>query len=171
MSHRLEYYIEYLQVLSVALTDTFGTPAFLEAFRQPVPQQIRATIKCSDSASSHNTDSAKNMKNVDKREAGNPASAKTSDKGWPTYADIFRGVRQDSGDPEDFIRLMQNFYKDEGISDSKVIVFSDALNTELCLRYKAAAEVAGFQPTFGIGTFLTSMFSFDIFIQQKINDC
>lgn len=158
-----------MQVLSVALTDTFGTPAFLEAFRQPIPQQIRATTKSSDSASSRNTVSAKNMEDVDKREAGNPASAKTSNKKWPTYADIFRGVRQDSGDPEDFIRMMQNFYKDEGISDNKVIVFSDALNTELCLRYKSAAEAAEFQPTFGIGTFLTSMFSFEIYVQLKVD--
>lgn len=42
------------------------------------------------------------------------------------------------------------------MQEKKVIVFSDSLNIERCLEYKAAAEQAGFQPSFGIGTFLTS---------------
>ena len=102
-----------------------------------------------------------NMEIVEKREAGNPVSTKLPVQSNPTYAEIFGGIRQDSGDPEDFIQLMQRFYKDEGISGRKTVVFSDALNTELCLRYKAAAEAAGFQPTFGVGTFFTSMLSFN----------
>lgn len=73
-----------------------------------------------------------------------------------TYAQVFTGVRQDSGDPLNFIKLMRDFYDEQGIKDKKTIVFSDSLNIELCLKYKAAAEAQGFQPTFGVGTFLTS---------------
>jgi nicotinate phosphoribosyltransferase len=69
---------------------------------------------------------------------------------------VFTGVRQDSGDPLDFIKMMRNFYDQEGVTDKKTIVFSDSLNIELCFKYKAAAEAEGFQPTFGVGTFLTS---------------
>ena len=52
--------------------------------------------------------------------------------------------------------MMRDFYDSEGITDKKTIVFSDSLNIELCLEYMQAAEEAGFIPTFGIGTFLTS---------------
>jgi len=51
---------------------------------------------------------------------------------------------------------MREFYDKEGIKDKKTIVFSDSLNIDLCFKYKAAAEAEGFQPTFGVGTFLTS---------------
>ena len=64
-------------VLSIALTDTFGTPAFLKAFTRPAPK-------------SHTTDS------ID----------------WtnPSYAQIFTGTRQDSGDPLEFVQMMRTFY-------------------------------------------------------------
>ena len=103
-------------VLGIALTDTFGTPAFLRAFKNKVPSS--ATGK--------------------------------------TYAQVYTGVRQDSGDPLDFIKMMREFYDQEHIKDRKTIIFSDSLNIDLCLKYKAAAEAQGFQPTFGVGTFLTS---------------
>ena len=83
-----------------------------------------------------------------------PPKGETS--GEKTYAHVFTGVRQDSGDPLNFIKLMRDFYDEQGIKDKKIIVFSDSLNIELCLKYKAAAEAQGFQPTFGVGTFLTS---------------
>lgn len=73
-----------------------------------------------------------------------------------TYAKAFAGVRQDSGDPAGFVKMMRDFYDGLGIKEKKTIVFSDSLNIELCLEYKQAAEEAGFQPTFGVGTFLTS---------------
>lgn len=107
-------------VLGIALTDTFGTPAFLRAFKNELPQgKVGATSR-------------------------------------KTYAQVFAGVRQDSGDPMDFIKMMREFYDKEGIKDKKTIVFSDSLNLDLCFKYKAAAEAQGFQPTFGVGTFLTS---------------
>ena len=113
-------------VLGIALTDTFGTPAFLQAFKSELPD---GTI-----------------------EKGNQESSQSR----KTYAQVFTGVRQDSGDPLEFIKIMREFYDKEGIKEKKTIVFSDSLNLDLCFKYKAAAEAQGFQPTFGVGTFLTS---------------
>ncbi|KAF1951675.1 nicotinate phosphoribosyltransferas-like protein [Byssothecium circinans] len=123
----LEYWTETFGegVLAIALTDTFGTPAFLKAFKQPVPKSTTA-------------DGVKKPKK--------------------TYADVFTGVRQDSGDPLDFVKMMRQFYDEHGIKEKKTIVFSDSLNIDLCLKYKAAAEKEGFQPTFGVGTYLTNDF-------------
>lgn len=109
-------------VLGIALTDTFGTPSFLDAFKQKILT---------------------------------PSGAAAGDR---SYAQVFTGVRQDSGDPLEFIKLMRSFYDQQGIKDKKTVVFSDSLNLELCLKYKAAAEAAGLQPTFGVGTFLTNDF-------------
>ena len=118
--------------LSIALTDTFGTPEFLKSFNLPVQ-----TV-----------------------EGGQPAEAfKKSDGATKTYAELFMGVRQDSGDPTEFTRLMRKYYDTAGITDKKVIVFSDSLNIDRCLEYKKAAEDLGFQPTFGVGTFLTNDFT------------
>jgi nicotinate phosphoribosyltransferase len=115
-------------VLGIALTDTFGTPAFLRAFKNELPKGVTGT------------------ENAEKSQVPK------------TYAQVFAGVRQDSGDPLEFIRLMREFYDKEGIKEKKTIVFSDSLNLDLCFKYKAAAEAQGFQPTFGVGTFLTSMY-------------
>ena len=101
-------------ILGIALTDTFGTNAFLKAFSKP---------------------------------AGKGDSK--------TYAQLFKGVRQDSGDPKTFIDMMREYYDGQGIG-SAAIVFSDSLNIDLCLEYKQIAEEQNFQPSFGIGTFLTS---------------
>lgn len=75
-----------------------------------------------------------------------------------TYAEIFTGVRQDSGDPEGFVKTMRDFYESCGITSKKTIVFSDSLDVDRCLEYKNAAEAAGFQASFGVGTFLTNDF-------------
>ncbi|KAF8446504.1 Quinolinate phosphoribosyl transferase [Terfezia claveryi] len=80
-----------------------------------------------------------------------------------TYAEIYTGVRQDSGDPKGFVLMMKTFYTDlEKETGRKVgrktIVFSDSLNVDLCLRYKTCAEENGFATSFGVGTFLTNDF-------------
>ncbi|KAK8101330.1 uncharacterized protein PG998_007256 [Apiospora kogelbergensis] len=117
-------------VLGIALTDTFGTPAFLRAFSNPI-QYLPGT-----------------------------PNAPATDEGSvspQTYAEAFAGVRQDSGDPAEFVKVMRKFYDSQGIK-SKTIVFSDSLNIEKCIEYKKVSEEAGFQPTFGVGTFLTNDF-------------
>ncbi|KAJ6018189.1 Nicotinate phosphoribosyltransferase [Penicillium sp. IBT 35674x] len=109
-------------VLGIALTDTFGTPAFLDAFRKPIKTPV-------ESASS---------------------------QPLKTYAQTYTGVRQDSGDPSNFIKMVREFYDREGITDKKTVVFSDSLNIESCLEYKTLADEAGFTPSFGVGTFFTN---------------
>ena len=104
--------------LSIALTDTFGMPQFLQCFRK----------MCA---------------------AASPPRP---------YAEIFAGVRQDSGDPVEFVRLMRRFYDSVGVQDRKVVVFSDSLDVEKCLQHKQAAEAHGFATSFGVGTFLTNDF-------------
>lgn len=118
-------------VLGIALTDTFGTRAFLEAFKKPIkylPGTPNVPVANADTAS--------------------PRS----------YAEVFAGVRQDSGDPTDFVKMMRKFYNDQGIKDKKTMVFSDSLDIEKCIEYRKVSEAAGFQPTFGVGTFLTNDF-------------
>jgi nicotinate phosphoribosyltransferase len=107
-------------VLGIALTDTFGTPAFLKAFAKPLPN-------------------------------GSGRS----------YAESFAGVRQDSGDPEEFVKMMREFYDKLGIGE-KTIIFSDSLNVEKSKRYNDFAKSHNFYPSFGIGTFFTSMHSFPV---------
>lgn len=144
-------------VLGIALTDTFGTPTFLKAFQKQMPAVTtaipgRATTLASAAAST-NIDAVQSMASTEPPMQaplnGNPSPPKT-------YAEVFTGVRQDSGDPLEFVRMMRDFYDKQGIRDKKTIVFSDSLNLELCFKYKLAAEEAGFQPTFGVGTFFTS---------------
>lgn len=147
-------------VLSIALTDTFGTPAFLRAFKKQIPNVTTAlpggSTTLPSAAASTNNDAVQTMASTEP-----PIQAPLDGKAGPrrTYAEVFTGVRQDSGDPLDFIKMMREFYDQEGIKDAKTIVFSDSLNLDLCFKYKAAAEAQGFQPTFGVGTFLTSAYS------------
>jgi nicotinate phosphoribosyltransferase len=117
-------------VLGIALTDTFGTENFLKAFAKPaqVSSGAEAVVQAPG----------------------------TSEEKPKTYAEIFTGTRQDSGDPEDFIKRMAKFYSEQGITEKKTVVFSDSLNIEKCLQYKAHAEAAELVPSFGVGTFFTS---------------
>lgn len=118
--------------LGIALTDTFGTPEFLRAFSSPV----RGIPD------------------------GYPEETfKRADGTMKTYAEVFDGVRQDSGDPAEYTKQLREFYDSQGITEKKKLVFSDSLNIERCLEYKKIAEDLGFQPTFGVGTFLTNDFT------------
>ncbi|KAI9681983.1 MAG: nicotinate phosphoribosyltransferase [Caeruleum heppii] len=150
-------------VLGIALTDTFGTPAFLEAFRRPLPDHTTAALGGAATLSSTAASSTMPVTGS-LSETNPPIQAPISSEPdhhhseKRSYAQVFAGVRQDSGDPAGFIKLMREFYDQEGIKDKKTIVFSDSLNIELCVEYMQEAEDAGFQPTFGVGTFLTNDF-------------
>ena len=126
----LKYWLECYGegTLGIALTDTFGTPDFLKTFSKPVPLP-------SDRM---------------------PAETWLDGEARP-YADVFTGVRQDSGDPERFVDTMSKYYAEMGV-EKKRIVFSDALNVEKCVRYRKAAEERNLVPSFGIGTHLTSTY-------------
>lgn len=140
-------------VLGIALTDTFGTPEFLKAFNQPIENLPDAAP-----ATEHRRSVADDFITVSKDLLAKTGLVEGSPKP-KTYAEVFTGVRQDSGDPKDFVKTMRGFYDGAGVKDKKVIVFSDSLNIERCLEYKQVAEDAGFQPTFGVGTFLTNDFT------------
>ncbi|KAF2151931.1 nicotinate phosphoribosyltransferase [Myriangium duriaei CBS 260.36] len=112
--------------LSIALTDTFGTPAFLEAFKKPASLDYSTKVVA-------------------------PTAS-------PSYAEVFTGTRQDSGDPAEFVKLVKKFYDGQGISERKTVVFSDSLDVEKCIEYKRITEDAGLTPSFGIGTFFTNDF-------------
>ncbi|TVY91763.1 putative nicotinate phosphoribosyltransferase [Lachnellula willkommii] len=132
-------------VLGIALTDTFGTPVFLESFKQPIPR----TTTTGPGALSED---------VRTPEAPSKTSLDKVDGKAKTFADVFAGVRQDSGDPADFVKIMRQFYDEQGIKDKKTIVFSDSLNIDLCIEYKKISDDAGFNTTFGVGTFFTNDF-------------
>jgi len=121
-------------VLGIALTDTFGTPAFFEAFKKRVPLADKLP-----------------------RDSDVLELIRTESRGDRTYAEVFTGVRQDSGDPKEYVKLAGDFYKSQGIT-GKTIVFSDSLNTERCIEYKGVAEAHGLKPSFGVGTFFTNDF-------------
>lgn len=144
-------------VLGIALTDTFGTPTFLKSFKKSMPTVVEAEIDTADtqlpSAPRPAISATKSV--VDTRASDSTIHVTNIEKPR-SYAQTFTGVRQDSGNPLDFVKIMRDFYDSEGITDKKTIVFSDSLNIELCLGYMQTAEEAGFMPTFGIGTFLTS---------------
>jgi nicotinate phosphoribosyltransferase len=72
-----------------------------------------------------------------------------------TFADVFIGVRQDSGDPMEYAKLMRKFYDEQNIK-TKQIVYSDSLDVEKCIKYKEETEKLNLTASFGVGTFLTS---------------
>ncbi|KAF2264355.1 nicotinate phosphoribosyltransferase [Lojkania enalia] len=148
-------------VLGIALTDTFGTPAFLKAFKKGIPELT--TVVSGPVTTQASTAAITNLEIQSLTPMQPPIQAplhgdRSDSRPKRTYAQVFTGVRQDSGDPLDFIKMMREFYNQEGIQEKKTIVFSDSLDIEKCLQYKAAAEADGFQPTFGVGTFLTNDF-------------
>jgi nicotinate phosphoribosyltransferase len=147
--------------LAIALTDTFGTPAFFEAFKSPIPTITTAsTGLAATSASAASSMPAAGPESltdiIPPLSAPLDTGGKIADK--RSYAQVFTGVRQDSGDPANYVKMTRDFYDSIGIKDRKTIVFSDSLNIELCLEYKQIAEESGFQPSFGVGTFFTNDF-------------
>lgn len=143
-------------VLGIALTDTFGTEIFLRAFGKPIPRVTSTLATVSSTAINSSTSETDHLGST-----APPIHAPVTDAPdapTPTFAQVFTGVRQDSGDPATFVQTMRAFYDAQGITETKTIVFSDALNVDLCLRYKAISEAAGFHPTFGVGTNLTNDF-------------
>lgn len=143
-------------VLAIALTDTFGTPAFLRAFKKPVAQVTTAVPGGATTLASAAATTNPDVQSMASTKPPIHAPLDGISQPQRTYAEAFTGVRQDSGDPLDFIKMMREFYDQESIKEKKTIVFSDSLNLDLCFKYKKAAEAEGFQPTFGVGTFLTS---------------
>lgn len=121
-------------VMGVALTDSFGTPNFFEAFKKPALTTKDFNQK-RDSVTNH-------MNGCTQQRA---------------YADVFTGIRQDSGDPSLYIERAAAFYNSMGIK-GKGIIFSDSLDVDKCIKYKAQAESHGLKPSFGVGTFFTNDF-------------
>ncbi|KAM0791366.1 hypothetical protein ACM66B_005831 [Microbotryomycetes sp. NB124-2] len=77
----------------------------------------------------------------------------------PERAGRWRGLRQDSGDPFKFIGVAKEAFERIGADPKqKIIVFSDALDIDKCLRLKLASDEAGVGCSFGVGTFLTNDF-------------
>ena len=144
----LAYWVDHFGdgIWKVAPTDTFGTEHFLASFRQSIlplthyTQFIEKDIVSDPSPS--------------KEDSGLSVLSSRS----VTFADVFSGVRQDSGDPATFIRTMREFYDREGITKDVTLVFSDSLSVESCITYRKWAEDACFQSAFGIGTSFTNDF-------------
>ena len=151
-------------VLGIALTDTFGTPTFLKAFKKHMPNIGEAEAKA-ESVTVPRPEAPRpaildggvvnNMNHTDFDKLEDTQKHQKT----KTFAETFKGVRQDSGDPLEFVNLMRKFYVEQDIKDKKSIVFSDSLNVDKCIQYKTAAEDAGFNAAFGIGTFFTNDFN------------
>ncbi|KAJ5806822.1 nicotinate phosphoribosyltransferase [Penicillium riverlandense] len=148
-------------VLGIALTDTFGTPAFLDAFRKPIPEYTSAGVGLVSTTASG---AATTVESTVQSEStvNSPIAAPIHNGGshpTRTYAQVYDGIRQDSGDPAYFVKMVRQFYEGEGITSPKTVVFSDSLTIDLCLEYKTIAEEANFKPVFGVGTFFTNDFT------------
>lgn len=72
------------------------------------------------------------------------------------HAKLFDGMRQDSGDPLEFIDMAVQFYRNNRTDPAtKTIVFSDALNIEKIRRIKQHAD-GRIHDVYGIGTYLSN---------------
>jgi nicotinate phosphoribosyltransferase len=72
------------------------------------------------------------------------------------FAKLFDGVRHDSSDPFEFTDKAVNHYKKLGIDPNlKQIVFSDSLNTNLCIEIHNYCK-GKIKSSFGVGTHLTN---------------
>lgn len=152
-------------VLGVALTDTFGTEFFLKAFERPVPAFAAtgrgASTTLASSAIGPGQDSVNQLRSTE-----SPIKMKASGEtlvDGESYAEVFTGVRQDSGDPREFVKVMKQFYDTHPPKSKKSITFSDSLNVDKCIQYRKVAEEAGFIARFGVGTFFTSTCRVDLY--------
>ena len=149
-------------VLGVALTDTFGTEFFLKAFAQPVPASASASRGAATTLPSAGQGPGQEgggqlsstVPPVEVKPGGEAAAEMETE--METYAEVFTGVRQDSGDPVEFVKIMKKFYDAHPPKSKKSITFSDSLNVDKCIEYRKVAEEAGFIALFGVGTFFTS---------------
>jgi len=74
------------------------------------------------------------------------------------YANLFKGLRIDSGDNKEQLALIVDKYKSLGIDPkSKQIIFSNALDTDRAIEINRYARQYC-QPSFGIGTHFTNDF-------------
>lgn len=72
------------------------------------------------------------------------------------YANLFTGVRQDSGDPYEYVAKVTKHYSNLNINPlHKTIIFSDSLNFEKALAIRFFCEQK-IQASFGIGTFISN---------------
>ena len=130
------------------MTDTFGTPAFLDAFRKPIPAYTSAGIGAvATTASGASTTTESNIQS--EAETKSPMSAPLEnnhlDAQPRSYAQVYAGVRQDSGDPYVFAPRAKEIYESMGIDHRlKIIIFSDALNVDKALKLKAQCDTLGF---------------------------
>ncbi|KAG0151893.1 hypothetical protein CROQUDRAFT_712557 [Cronartium quercuum f. sp. fusiforme G11] len=77
----------------------------------------------------------------------------------PERARRWTGLRQDSGDPKQFVIAAKKFWQKVGIEPkSKLIVFSDGLNVDRCLELRRFCEEEGVNESYGIGTHFTNDF-------------
>ena len=89
-----------------------------------------------------------------------------------TYANLFSGVRHDSGDPFKWGEMIIAHYKKLGIDPmTKTLLFSDSLNfdkaTKIKKYFEGKAKIA-----FGIGTFLTCDCNIEpLNIVMKMTEC
>lgn len=83
------------------------------------------------------------------------------DQFFEPYIGSYIGMRQDSGDPELYVRNVSKWYSEHGYSGdkAKMVCFSDSLNVDKCIRLKNVCEVeCGMKASFGIGTNFTNDF-------------
>lgn len=74
------------------------------------------------------------------------------------YANMFKGLRVDSGDNREQLDLIVKKYQSLGIDPrSKQVVFSNALNTDTAIELQRYAESRCI-PSYGIGTHFTNDF-------------
>ena len=103
-------------VLGIALTDTFGTPNFLKSFKLPIAPGNSAPSTLAPASRTSVAEILSNGTSPDSIKPSTPSSTYVESVTAPkTYAEVFTGVRQDSGDPAEFVKIMRRFYDDQGV--------------------------------------------------------